>query len=294
MPENKKSLSLTDLEKLIVDIQLGNSSISLGKRSLNLLEKITNHPQEVSIQSISQISSHYSVNASTITRLVRKIGFTGFKEFQLMIRQSLIENRTLYSQKATESLTKSKVSGDSVFEQENINLKATLENQNIYHIKRATNQIARARKVHILALRGCYSAAHYFHYYLNFLREDVQLLGASGIMLAEELSVIQPDDVLICIALPPETKLTVDACRIATKLKATTIGISDPSDSQVQHLCDYHFPVYTQGSYFFNPLASLFAIIETLLLETCHCKGIDAIQLMKQKEQMFAIMGIED
>jgi len=297
MTINKQKLSLIELENIISEIKSGKSSIRLGRRSLNLLEEIVSNPQEIVIKSISQISSYYDVNASTITRLVRKLGFSGFKEFQLIIRQNLIEQKYLYSQRVSEILHENENNAEtseySVFEQESLNLKSTLENQNLYLIKQVAKKIVDARKVHILALRGCYGAAHYFNYYLSFLREDSVQLGSSGIILAEELSTIHKDDVFICIALPPETKLTIDAARLAKKLGAKVIGISDPNSSNLPDLCEYHFTAHSKGSYFFNTSAALFTIIETLLLEICNKKGIDAIELIKKKESMFTTMGIE-
>lgn len=288
MTSKERPLTLSDLESLIQEIRSGQSEIRLSKQSLNLLGKILTNPQDIAIKSISQISDDFNVNPSTITRLVRKLGYVGFKAFQLSIRQSLVEPEHFYSQQ-TSRLS----SSSSVFGQEAENLRTTEQLIDYDLVQKVAESILGARKVHILALRGCFGAAHYLYYYLGFLHEDVHILGSEGFMLAEELCRVNQDDVFIAIALPPETNLTVEIYDKAKSLGAKTVGFSASAYSVMESLSDFHFPISVKGTYYFNPLASLFAALESLLLEVCNLKGEHAVVMMKEREQMFAALNTE-
>lgn len=301
MPLNLPPKSLDALKALFEHAKTDAKDLRLGRRSLDILEAMIATPQDVTLQTISEISKNHDVSPSTLSRLSRKLGFSGFKDFQNIFREEIAEASQFYSSKAVGLLNRHLQANSNAEDQaisdlpqrELGNMVDTIREINSKEIETTAKALIQARKVHIVGLRGCYSAAHFFGYYLSFLRDDVITLGGAGSTIAEDLCAVSKDDVFITIAFHPETKKTVDSCRIASKVGAKIITISNRETSPIRAFGHHNFTAHSQGPFYFNPMASLFVIIETLIAETARIKGKDTIELLKKREKVFEELGIE-
>lgn len=294
------------LERLVAFLEAEKRSPGksrLGRRSLELLEALLNEPQQVSLHGISQLAQAHGVNPSTLTRLARRLGFGGFKDFQKIFREDIAQASRFYSSQAARllgtrdagALRTAKDGGplQDLCNGELNNVVVTIKSIDPAQLRSIARSVAEARRVYVIGLRGCYSAAHYLGYYLGFLRADVVTLGSAGFTVAEDLCAIGPGDVFIAITLHPETRHTLESCRVARELGAHVVTISNHITSPVRVYGDDNLTVQSQGPFYFNPVAALFVLLEALVAQIAEDMGAEAIGMLKQRERVFDQLDIE-
>src|SRR3546814_2877866 len=107
-----KPRSIEELRELVVLISREQSPISLGGKALDVLARLVDAPEQAAVRTISELGDLLSVNASTLTRLSKKLGFAGFTDFQNIFRQAIADDqRYLYSRQAGR-LMSTKPAGD--------------------------------------------------------------------------------------------------------------------------------------------------------------------------------------
>ena len=84
-------LACPELRELVVLINRDQTDISLGEKALDVLAKLVDAPEQAAVRTISELSELLSVNASTLTRLSKKLGFAGFNDFQNVFRQAIAD-----------------------------------------------------------------------------------------------------------------------------------------------------------------------------------------------------------
>lgn len=277
----------------------------LGRRALSLLEALLAAPERVSLQGIAQLAQAQGVHPSTLTRLARRLGFAGFKDFQKLFREDIAQTSRFYSSQAARLLSlrdreAAEAAGAEAggpvadaCDSELGNLVNTIRSLDAGEVKSVAGRLIEARRVYVIGLRGCYSAAHYLGYYLSFLRTEIITLGGAGFTIAEDLCTIGPDDVFVAVTFHPETRQTLDSCRVARDMGATVITISNHMTSPVRAFGHHNFHVHSQGPFYFNPMASVFLLLEALIAQVAEDMGGDAIGLLKQREAFFDKLNIE-
>ena len=89
----------------MIKVGRGQSDIHLGPKALAALGKILNLQGDPALFSITSLAERLEVNASTITRLARNLGYPGFGAFQeVLIKASISSPGEFYSKKAQQTL----------------------------------------------------------------------------------------------------------------------------------------------------------------------------------------------
>ena len=93
--------TVDDLRELVVRIGRDEAGVSLGSTAHTVLARLLERPEEVAVRTITDLAASLGVNASTLTRLSTRLGYTGFADFQNVFRDSVAErHRHFYSHQA--------------------------------------------------------------------------------------------------------------------------------------------------------------------------------------------------
>ncbi|WP_240464714.1 MurR/RpiR family transcriptional regulator [Modicisalibacter sp. 'Wilcox'] len=272
----------------------------LSPRALALLESLVAEPEQVGVSTISQLAERHRANASMLTRLSQALGFSGFKAFQALFRRDLTGS-TFYSTRAERLLDfgETPEAGPDAFQdqalwqQEMANLSAAVSGLDAVCLERAVERILSARRVHVVGLRASYGAAHYLAYYLDYLRRDVQLVSSQAGVTVEQALHLDASDLVIGIAFRPETRISVDYCRLAVEQGAGLIALTNHARSQLARLTDCTLTAPAEGPFFFNPMSSLFLLVELLLSRLAREMGSEAVAAIRRREALIARLNIE-
>lgn len=288
--------SLEALHALAEAARRQAAPMRLGTRRLALLEGLLANAEEVTLHSIGGLAERHGVSASMLTRLARQLGFEGFRDFQRLFQEEMLRSRHFYSEQV-KRLAGTTGDGDAVgtrmMSEELDNLSRTAERLDGAALREAGQALIEARRIYVIGLRGCFGVAHYLGYYLGFLDKPVTTLGGEGFTLAEDLGRIGPEDVLVAIAVKPETRMTVACSELAAHRGARVIALANRPDSPLLPAAWRHFLAYGEGDHFFNPLAAMFAVAEALLADITVELGETLLPSLHANEAAFQALDIE-
>src|SRR5690625_7573492 len=110
----EKPATVGQLRDLVVAITRGDASVTLGAKALIVLGRLVERPEIVAVSTITELAQWLDVNASTLSRLARALGYSGFAEFQRLCRDEMTGGRSrFYSGQAVRLLEKQARSGST-------------------------------------------------------------------------------------------------------------------------------------------------------------------------------------
>ncbi len=290
---------LDELQSLLGRIKQRKSSIKLGRRSFNTLTGMIDNPRHTALSSISEIAQDMNVNASTLTRLSKRLGYSGFSEFQNVFREHISQEPNFYSDKLNRLLAdenpdeyKNLSLIASVAHDETSNISVMLKNIQPQTLDLITEKIANSQSIRIHGLRQFFSLACFLSYGLGMIRDNVDVLGDSGHGVVHSLAQLKEDDLLIVLGAEPYTRATADASRIAFEHGLSVIALTDSYASPLATHAHHVVIMPIEGHYFGNNVASWFIFAEGLLDVVAHYLGEKSIKAIKRREQLIKEFGI--
>lgn len=285
--------SLEELASLLGDIKSNNSHVKLGSRTLDVLKGLIDSPNNAAMYSISHLAKTFSVNPSTLTRLAKTLGFSGFSAFQHIFRDFTANADSFYSQRADKLFTENsghkgldlaaKIAND-----ENDNIATMLSNINAETLDAAVDALLRANQVRSHGLRQSYPIADYLSYGLGLIRKNVSVLSVAEHGIVHGISQLTEGDLLFAIGSKPYTRNTITATRLAKKQGITIITITDNYTSPLAEFADYTFVAPTTGSFFSNNMGSSIVLVEVLLSLLAQKLGDSALASLRQYERLIS------
>ena len=93
--------TIEELRDLTLRIRRKEIDIALGSKALDVLARLVDTPEQTAVRTISELADGQGVNASTLTRLAKRLGYAGFSDFQSVFRQAIADDeRYFYSRQA--------------------------------------------------------------------------------------------------------------------------------------------------------------------------------------------------
>jgi len=293
--------NIDDLKSLIVAINRGQSSVTLGAKTLQVLGALVQRPTDVALYSISEVAQRVGVNASTLTRLANRLGFGGYSEFQAVFKRNITASTPFYSEQGKRLLgskargpqdkasqTLEQVAQDSVR-----NIETTLSDLDPQTMIQAARRLARARRVSLYGLRQFHGIVSYLTYGLSLVRPDVSLLDANALGTAEGLSSMNTQDVLVVASVAPYTRAVVDVAKAAHDNGIEVIALSDSLSSPLVTYARFAFLMPHTGSYISNSLAAYLVFCEGLVNLVAQELGTKGLKSLQQREAMIERLNIE-
>lgn len=289
--------TLEELKRRLQKLNTPDSDLKLGKRAMAALTQMMDNPGQVAVASISTLAQDSQVNASTLSRLVRKLGFENFAEFQLLFRKHLARSSktSFYSDLAGQLLDEDEQDGvtaaslslmTQVAEEETSNIAQMLKSLDIGSLEQTVELLATAPRVRVYGLRQAHTVANFLAYALGLLRPDVSLLGNPHHGVAHGLTELTENDVLVVIGASPYTRGTVAAARIAANHGMKVIAITDSHGSPLAAEATLTFVAPTNGTWYSNSMAAFLVFIEGLMAMLAGRLGRRGLSSLKRHEQL--------
>jgi DNA-binding MurR/RpiR family transcriptional regulator len=158
---------------------------------------------------------------------------------------------------------------------------------------KAIELILRARKVFLIGLNASMALAYLLHFRLIRVKKDAHwIFLTGGTSLLEQLSFMQPDDVLIAIDFLQVPREIQTALQHAKKVGASILGITDFPSSPIAksaHVCLYakrglHSTV--------NSLTPAFSLVNALAIAVGWAKQSDSIKALTDLDRLLEERGL--
>lgn len=302
MPDPRQSplppQSLDQLRNLLASLRTQQAPTRLGARALQTLAGLVDSPRQTAVYSISELAKNVGVNASTLTRLAKRLGYGGFADLQSVFRRHVAEERDFYSERAGRLLSSEEMRRKSislmakVAQEESANISSMLKDIDAQALEHAASRLADAARVRTYGLRQFYSIACFISYSLGMVRREVAVLDESGHGVAHALAQLTPGDVILVLGSSPYTRATVDVCRTAAAHGIHIIAITDSSASPLAASASQTFITPTRGTFFSNSMAACLILAEGLLALVAQRLGKEAVAALKRRELFIDELGV--
>jgi DNA-binding MurR/RpiR family transcriptional regulator len=281
---NGNSLTPTPIETRLAEAQS-----RLGPNRQQLIRNILSHCEETCFLSSREIAKRYAVDAATVVRTVQALGYEGFADFSLDLRQHLMSRITPYTVLEVATRAKRSVADhiDHSLEKaaENLNqLRAGLDRAKVVELAR---RIHDSPRIVVVGLDFAASLAHYLAYGLAFLGYDAEAPISSEGYLQHKLSVLTAKDLVIAISFGRCLRVTVEAVLQAGKRGLYTFGITDSDTTPIARFCDQHLVAGVVSPSFLNSYVAPIALLNAVLVACAHIEPKRSLTQLKPTDKEY-------
>ena len=220
----------------------------------------------------TDIALSAGVSEATVIRFARKLGFSGFTDFQKYLRENFQKEYSQISQNITvpyQRLLKSLEKKDADYVEEF----AISTQQNIYNIisnnkqntyDKAISIILASKTKYVLGSRANIGLASCTYFLLNCMLPDVRHTCSPAASPIDNMLSISENDVLLAFSFPRYSKLDEVTAKMARDAGASIIAISDRPSAPVAAMASVVFTVDVSSPIFFNSFVGAQLVLETL------------------------------
>ncbi|PWC23073.1 MurR/RpiR family transcriptional regulator [Brenneria roseae subsp. roseae] len=266
--------SSSQLSSLQDDIR--NRYDTLSKRLKQVARYMLDNSTSIPFDTIASIAEKANVPPSTLIRFANAFGFDGFNEMKQVFRQHIMEDTVSYTERARLFRQTAGKEADapetpmeilSMFSMVNSLALQQLPGQiKEEDLSRAVQLLANANTIYVIGLRRSFSLASYLTYALRHLERRAFLIDGLGGMFSEQLSMVQPDDVVIAISYSPYAQEVVELVSMGAKSGAKQIAITDSLVSPLAAFSEVCFVVREAQVDGFRSQISSMCLSQTLML----------------------------
>lgn len=223
-------------------IRIENKMPHFSKSERKVADFVLNHPKKVLMSSGSDIALATNTSISSITRFCRRIGYSGFQEFKIVLSQNIAEPLSSIHEdiepKDDLETIKTKIT------QANIHaIETTLHVIDTKELQRAIDQFVMAETIAFFGMGGSGSVALDAQH--KFLRTGKRCIAAvDKHMQLIYASMFTKKDVMVGITHSGFNKDMLDVFKVARR-NATTIAITHNATSPFSNLADIN--LYTSA-----------------------------------------------
>lgn len=246
---------------------------SMSKAQEKIAKYILSHPNSIPFLTVEKLASLSGVSIATVTRFVTFLGYKGYPEFlketQETIKEQVKSSERIKMKDIQESDNSRKIY--EVFEDDMNNIKYTMEELNIFELKKAVSLLVNAKRIYLVARRSSSALAVFFKYYLELMFNNVILIENIE-QIPKHINKDTGEDVIIGISFDKYAKSAVD---IFTHLKnrgATTIAITDNMLSPLVPYADVTLKATGGNSSFSGSFAGPLSLINAIIVSIEHEK----------------------
>ena len=273
-----------------LDARFAKARPKLNARRQRLVRAILDSADETCFLSSREMAKRYRVDATTILRTTKVLGYESFADFAADLRQHFVARITPYT--VLKAATREKRSVPDHIDQaldkalDNLNiLKSNLDKQNLIDLAKT---IKRSRHVLVVGLDFAASLSYYLAYGLLSLGFDAEApIGSSG-NLQYKVEVLTSKDVLIAISFGQCLRDTVESVLRAREQGVPTFGITDSDTSPIARYCDAHLIAPVVSPSFLNSYVAPMAAISAIHVACAHIDPNRSLTRLRPTDREYA------
>ena len=239
---------------------------------------------------ITSLAEAAQVSTPTVARLVQKLGFSGFPDFQRALRTELDE-------KISSPLTKRETWVDDAPDAHILNrfTKAVIENigQSMSTIDPADFETAcsllsdRKRRVFVVGGRITRTLADYFFLHMQVIRDDVIHIASNSNAWPHYILNLEPDDVVVIFDIRRYENSTLRLAEMASERGASIILFSDQWVSPIAQHAQVTFKSHIAAPSAWDSNIAVMLIAEIVIAEVQERNWKETRERMEALEEMF-------
>ncbi|MBR0085128.1 MAG: MurR/RpiR family transcriptional regulator [Lachnospiraceae bacterium] len=267
-----------------------NEYTSFSKSQKKIADYIEAHYDKIIHMTAAKLGKEAGVSEATAVRFAVRMGFKGYPEFQSALTEA-VKNRINSIQRI--GIAEGQASSDSilykVLKNDYDNIKKTRETIDVEAFNAASGMLSGAERIFIIAGRSCASLAGFAGYYLNYIFDDVRVVGENSLPgLLEEVRGVRAGDVVLGISFPRYSMDTVSVLEFAHKQGASIIALTDSAVSPLCSIADVKLFAKSDMASFADSFAAPLSVINALIADISMRHKERIVKTMEKLEEIWS------
>jgi len=265
-----------------------NSFDSMTKTEKQIANYCLANLSDFAFDTLDVVAEKIEISTTSVIRFCRRLGFSGYKEFQECIRKGFKYQPDLPEKfKRTANLK----TGDELMLKtvrksvECIN--KTFEDINAERLIDAVKVLSCAKRVFTFGMRESFSLAHYAYTRFLTVRDNVNILNSGYNGEVETLLSLEKSDACIAFLFHRYTKQTIDILNILKEMNVKIILVTEAPFDNIKGIADVILPCYVDTNGIKNSSVAPVAITDYLCNALAIEKGEEALEYMRKSEKLF-------
>ncbi|MDG0809812.1 MurR/RpiR family transcriptional regulator [Cohnella rhizosphaerae] len=217
-------------------LMLSSMYNSLSKTEKKIADIIKSEPESVVYSTLTDLAEKARTGDTSVLRLCRKLGFSGYQEFKLTLAQELVTtSRKVHSE--IEDGDDLSTIAEKITAENKMFIENTFELLDMNELQKAINAIAAARKITFFGIGSSSNTAADAKHRFMRIGFNTELVTDSHVM-AMAATLMDHQDVVFAVSTSGSTKDIVDAVRIAKSNGCYFICLTSQAKSPVTLYAD--------------------------------------------------------
>ncbi len=174
---------------------------TLSQTQKRIAEEVLHEPSRYFMLHIAECANRLKVSEASLTRFARAIGFNGYNELKSLCQTDLLSAFGI-REKIVRSLRETDEGRSPIedqFQRERDNFSAQMNEIDYVALEKLAHRLAEADTVYIAGLGGAKTLVEFLAFRLRRLGLNVRELREGGYALAENLTLLGSEDILVAI-----------------------------------------------------------------------------------------------
>jgi DNA-binding MurR/RpiR family transcriptional regulator len=257
----------------------------LSHKRQEVIRPVIESPREFVLLSVRSLAKRLNSDPATIVRVVRAMGFAGYREFQRFLHDLSIAHATSLDLMRASSAPDSNIPAHvrESLEQENRNLQALRNSLEYKRVEALARRVHGANRILLIGGDLASTLVAYFEYHLTMLGFTVLTATTAG-RVAHTSRNMGRGDLVFAISFRRGLRQTVEGIQAASGRGAYCVGITDTFVSPVARFADESFLASVETSSFGASYAAPIALLNVLLVACANYRRGRTLSLLKQAE----------
>lgn len=255
---------MQDMQDLIRKLNQSGKRLSKGHR--RIAEYIVEHYDKAVFMTTSRLGERVGVSESTVVRFASALGYEGYPQLQRAL-QELVRHRLTAVQRfeMASDIDQSEVLR-TVLRADMQNIRTTTEDIDAMAFDAVVDRVIDAHNIYVMGVRSAAPLAQFLGYYLNFIFDNVRVVGENAVDVFEQISRINDSDLLIGISFPRYSTRTLEAMNFAKARGAQVVALTDGPMSPLHNVASICLTARTDMASFVDSLAAPLSVINALVV----------------------------
>jgi len=276
----------------IVVLAPSKPSVRLTRKQQALVAFIEHSPKFASFATAAELAQRVGVNSATVVRLAQTLGYSGFPEFQEMIRHRYLASLDAVALMHVHEPERHDNAILASIDQDIRNLVSTRSAIDSDVIRHVAKLLLTARHILIVGFGSHAGPAMIFSHLCQFMGLPAEAEVRGGVTLATRLAQLGPSDVVIGTSAWWVVREARETLAIAREQGASTVAIVDSRTSAMTQVADYSLITPTESVSFFQSMSGPLAMLNALASETASAGEEQLRSRMEASSRMFDRLGV--
>lgn len=268
--------------------QRANLAELIGKLShkrQEIIRPVVESPREFVLLSVRTLATRLKSDPATIVRVVRAMGFAGYREFQRFLHDLSIAHATSLDLMRASSTRDSSIPAHvrESLEKESRNLQALRNSLEYKRLEALARRVYGANRILLLGGDLASMLVGYFEYHLMMLGLTVLTATTAG-RVAHTSRNMTRGDLVFAISFRRGLRQTVEGLQAASARGAYCVGITDTFVSPIARFADECFLASVETPSFGASYVAPIALLDVLVVACANYRRGRTLTLLKQAE----------